>query len=151
MMRPFLAIAGVVGLVWTGCGDIEPPKRPPAPPPGIATPPAAPPEAPPAPPATKRVEAGVGVGEKGHYGAGIVSTPLDAYWRSQEAITFNIQIAEAMKLYKAMNDNRGPATEQEFMDKIIKENQIRLPKLPPGHRYVYDPKQEKLMVEQPAN
>jgi hypothetical protein len=36
------------------------------------------------------------------------------------------------------------------MEKIIKANRIRLPALPQGQRYVYDPKQEQLMVEKPA-
>ncbi len=33
------------------------------------------------------------------------------------------------------------------MQRIIKENMIKLPDLPPGDRYVYDPKREELMVE----
>ena len=37
------------------------------------------------------------------------------------------------------------------MQKIIKENQIKLPELPFGQRYVYDPKKEQLMVEKPAD
>ena len=35
------------------------------------------------------------------------------------------------------------------MEKIIKAGGIRLPPLPPGHRYVYDPATEQLLVEQP--
>jgi len=36
------------------------------------------------------------------------------------------------------------------MEKIIKANNISLPELPEGHKYVYDPKLEMLMVEKPA-
>ena len=35
------------------------------------------------------------------------------------------------------------------MEKIIKANQIKLPDLPEGDRYQYDPKTEQLMVESP--
>ena len=38
---------------------------------------------------------------------------------------------------------------EEFMEKIVTFNQIELPALPPGHRYVHDPKSERLMVERP--
>ena len=34
--------------------------------------------------------------------------------------------------------------------KIIKANNIHLPELPDGDRYMYDPKTEQLMVESPA-
>jgi len=54
-----------------------------------------------------------------------------------------------MRLYKAMNGH-APKTHEEFMEKIIKENRIQLPELPPGHRYRYYPEQEELMVEHPA-
>ncbi len=177
-MRVLLPIASVsLLLLISGCGDISPPKRAPLAPPGILIPtpdkPAPPPPPPSAPghaskpappppppptstqpaqpaPGMQQVPAGVGVGKKGHYGQGPVVTPLEVYWRAQEAITFKVQIAEAMKLYKAMNDNHGPATHEEFMQKIIQENRIRLPQLPYGHRYLYDPKKEQLMVEKPA-
>lgn len=168
-MRALLSIASVSCLLLTsGCGDVTPPSRPPLAPPGIAIPtaekPAAPPSTPapaqaakPTPPPTapaaavQRTAAEVGVGKKGHYGGqGPLVTPLEVYFRAAEMTVFKIQIPEAMKLYKAVNDNRGPATNDEFMQKIIKDNQIRLPQLPFGHRYVYDPKTEQLMVEKPA-
>ena len=53
------------------------------------------------------------------------------------------------ELFKA-TEGRTPKSHEEFMEKIIKANHIHLPTLPEGHRYVYDPKQEQLMVEQPA-
>jgi hypothetical protein len=177
-MRVLLPIVCLTVLALAGCGDIAPPQRrgpmappgidiprsdtpatptanrppPPPPPPGATQPPVAAQPGQPAQPAPgmNRVEAGVGVGSKGHYGAGVITTPLDVYWRAQERITFNIQIAENMKLFKAMNDNKAPATHEEFMQKIIKEGLIKLPDLPQGHRYVYDPQKEQLMVERPA-
>ena len=35
------------------------------------------------------------------------------------------------------------------MENVIKANQIKLPVLPPGHKYVYDPATKQLMVERP--
>jgi len=177
-MRVLMLIAGVSALVWAGCGDIAPPqRRAPLAPPGINIPqasqpapqaasppapagqpqPAAQPQPQPQPPAQptaaapgmERVEAGVGVGKKGHYGSGgVIVTPVEVYWRAQERITFE-QVKHTLNLFKATNDNKGPATHEEFMQKIIKEGLIKLPELPAGHRYVYDPKQEQLMVERP--
>jgi hypothetical protein len=95
-------------------------------------------------------KAEVGVGEKGRgYGAGPIATPVATYFITRERIAFDIQVPHAMQLFKAM-EGRMPKSHEEFMEKIIKANQIQLPKLPEGHRYVYDPKQEQLMVEQPA-
>ena len=61
-----------------------------------------------------------------------------------------MQMDEAMKLYKA-TEGHAPRTQEEFMDKIIKANSLQLPKLPEGHRYVYDPSTEKLLVERPKD
>lgn len=131
----------------TAAASTEQKAPPPPPPPADA----GKTEAPSAPPAdnTVREEAKVGVGKKGRgYGAGLVTTPVAAYFGARERIAFEIQIPEAMKLYKALNGN-APKTHEEFMQKIIKENAVRLPELPEGHRYVYDPKAEQLMVESP--
>ena len=68
---------------------------------------------------------------------------------AKERLVFEIQIPEAMKLFKATED-RLPKSHEEFMERIVKENHIILPLLPEGHRYVYDPKRGELMVEQPA-
>ena len=105
------------------------------------------PRTPPPTPPLKKAE--VGVGKKGHYGGqGIIRTPVSVYFRAQERITFNIEIPNALKLYKAMNNNKGPATHEEFMEKIIKAGQIDLPDLSTGERYIYDPKKEELFIEQ---
>jgi hypothetical protein len=169
MNRLMLLVLGVV--VLAGCSNYKPkqPKAPPpepaaeappapsqAQPPVAAKPPepaAAKPQEPapkPAPPTVVEKKAQAGVGAKGHgYGSGPVATPVASYFNMKERIAFDIQIPEAMKLFKAM-ENRAPKTHQEYMEKIIKENHIKLPDLPEGHRYRYDPKTEQLMVEQPA-
>ncbi len=148
MRIPGIAGVAVFGLAFamtTGCGDYQPAAVPPA-----ATAPATPPAAPtPDPPEMVREEADVGVGKKGRgYGPGLVTTPIATYFAAREKITFQIQIPDAMRLYKATND-RAPKTQEEFMEQIIKANRIDLPELPEGHRYVYDPQAEQLMVEHP--
>lgn len=93
--------------------------------------------------------AGVGAGEKGRgYGDGLVTPPVAAYFSVQERLVFDVQIPHAMQLYKAIQGH-SPKTHDEFIREIITANQIRLPTLPAGHRYVYDPKSECLMVEHP--
>jgi hypothetical protein len=94
-------------------------------------------------------KADVGSGEKGNYGPGIVTTPVSTYFRTQERITFYIQLPEFLRAYKFEHDFKGPKTNEEYMKEIIKKNNLRLPELPPGHRYIYDPKEEQLMVEKP--
>ncbi len=139
-----------------GCGPSEPAAPAPqasAPEPAAETPPLPPPPPPTPPPAAPQTvlkKAEMGVGEKGRgYGTGPVATPVAAYFAAKERIAFDIQIPSAMNLFKA-TEGRMPKSHQEFMEKIIKPNQIQLPKLPEGHRYVYDPKQGQLMVERPA-
>ncbi len=112
--------------------------------------PASSPPAPQPPPQPPAVKADVGAGVKGRgYGPGIITTPVATYFAAKEQIAFRIQIPDAMRLYKAMNGH-APETHEEFMEKIIKENRIQLPELPPGHRYRYYPEQGELMVEHPA-
>lgn len=117
-------------------------------------PPPAPPAAPtsPAPQASNVVQtkAAVGSGVKGRgYGIGPIATPCASYFCVRERLAYEVQIPEAMKLFKATED-RVPKSHEEFMQRIIKENHINLPLLPEGHKYVYDPKRGELMVEQPA-
>ncbi len=102
------------------------------------------------PPPSRQV-ADVGVGKKGRtLGEGILMTPVKAFFTSREMVAFRIQIPKAMQLYKAEN-GFAPRSHEEFMREIIQKNQIALPELPPGCRYVYDPEREELMVEQPAS
>jgi hypothetical protein len=99
-------------------------------------------------PGTELKKAQQGVGEKGHYEEGIITTPVSVFFSAQERIAFEIQIPHDMQIFKAL-ENRPPKDQAEFMQKIIKANGIRLPELPPGHRYIYNPKTEQLMVEYP--
>ena len=56
-----------------------------------------------------------------------------------------LQIESAMKLYQGAN-NRYPKDLQEFMDEIVKANNIRLPVLPHYQEYGYDEKEHKLVI-----
>ncbi|MGM0488259.1 MAG: hypothetical protein ACQESR_16030 [Planctomycetota bacterium] len=100
------------------------------------------------------VKARVGVGKKGRRLederlARTIVTPAVSLFRTRERMVFEVQIPKAMKLYKASN-GKLPETEKEFFEHIIKANQIKLPTLPDGQRYVYDPRKGQLMVERPA-
>jgi hypothetical protein len=159
-----------------GFGVVTDPSGPPspAPPPPAATgeqpggaaasrvPPPPPSEAggPPAPPAEaasgqppgpaqgmEREEVHVGVGKKGDYEPGLITTPVSAYFRVQERITFD-QIKHDLQLYTALK-GQGPQSHEEFMKEIIEKNGRKLPELPRDHRYVFDPESQTLMVERP--
>ena len=100
---------------------------------------------------TERVKAEKGVGIKGRsldQYEGVLVTPAKAYFSARERIVFEIQVPNALNLYKA-SEGHAPKTHDEFMKKIVQANQIKLPPLPPGHKYVYDPMTEQLMVERP--
>jgi hypothetical protein len=131
------AAAGAAGLapadLWNGPEGVQP-ARPSNPAPAMQ-------------PAAQKADVGVGKRGRG-YGPGLVTTPVATYWAAKEMIAFRVQIPDAMRLYKATNGS-APKTHEEFMQKIIKENNIPLPELPPGQRYVYFPDREELMVEHP--
>jgi hypothetical protein len=108
-------------------------------------------------PATERVAAGVGVGRRGRSldqfqndaVQSAISTPAREYFRAKERIVFEIAVPHALSLYKAEHGH-GPKTHEQFLAEIVEFNNIQLPDLPAGHRYVYDPETEQLMVEKPA-
>ena len=101
-------------------------------------------------PSTVREKAAVGMGEKGRgYGGDMITMPVKTMWTAREKIVLD-HIRHALDLHKT-SEGHAPKTHQEFMDRIIKENHLQLPTLPAGHRYVYDPDTDELMVERPNN
>ena len=106
---------------------------------------------PPVDPNVERVKAEKGVGIKGRsldkY-EGVIVTPAKTYFTVRERIVFEIQIPGALNLFNA-SEGRNPSSHEEFMEKIIEFNNIKLPELRPGEKYVYDPKMNELMVERP--
>jgi hypothetical protein len=100
---------------------------------------------------TERVKAEKGVGIKGRsldQYEGVLVTPAKAYFAARERLIFEVSVPHALNLYKA-SEGQAPRTHDEFMEKIVQANQNKLPPLPPGHKYVYDPMTEQLMVERP--
>ena len=59
--------------------------------------------------------------------------------------TANMNIKHAVNLWQAEN-GRFPKDYQEFMDEIIKKNNISLPQLPHYQEYAYDAPNHSLMV-----
>lgn len=109
------------------------------------------PEPPPAEGEMVEEVASVGSGTKSNIvqGGGIISEPVRAFFRTGERVVFEITIPNAMKTFKAMNNDKGPKDHEEFMAKIIQENNIELPSLPERHSYKYDPQTEGLNVLRP--
>ena len=107
------------------------------------------PEAPkPANAGSKKAEVGVGKSYS-RLAKSMICTDFAAIYCVREKLVFEVEIPHAMQLFKATED-RNPKSQEEFMEKIIKANNIHLPQLPDGDRYMYDPKTEQLMVESPA-
>ena len=112
---------------------------------------------PPAPTApTESVKAQVGVGAKGRSldhetGVGkMVSAPVSALFAVKERVAFDIQIPQALGLFRA-TEGRFPKSHEEFMEKIIKANQIKLPELPAGAVYRFNTELGELWVDPPAD
>ena len=134
MTANMAAAAGAAGMAPMDLMDGSSPARPAAP-----------------PPSANLEKAQAGVGKQGRdYGGGAVmapvTVPVRTFFQARDRITFDIQIADGLRMYKATNGS-APKTHEEFMEKIIKENQIKLPELPPGDRYIYIPEKEDLFVE----
>jgi len=77
-----------------------------------------------------------------------ITAPLSAYGPMMERISTN-EIAYAVKLFHAENE-RYPKDLDEFMEKIVKANNIRLPVLPYKGRYEYDVEKHELMIVRDA-
>lgn len=159
---PDTATTGQPAVGQTSAGPSAPPANGAGPVPNLATSPSptaglpgvnvplpgqAPPGQPQAQPGTVTEKAQAGVTGRGNYGPGLITTPVSAYFQVQEQLAFQ-QVTHAMKLYEAANGEK-PKTEEEFMTKVIKANSIKLPALPEGSKYKYDPKTGELLVEHP--
>jgi len=57
-----------------------------------------------------------------------------------------LQIASGVRLSKTLN-GKPPESLDEFMTEVIDENRIKLPELPKGKRYVWNPNTEQLSIE----
>lgn len=80
-----------------------------------------------------------------------VTGALEAYEPLKQQVS-ELAITNAVQVFHAL-EGRYPKDHDEFMAKVIKQNNIRLPQLSPGKRYEYDVANHQLMVvvEQPNN
>jgi hypothetical protein len=148
-------LASLIGCgTWEGAPP-EPPPAPQTPVPKATTrePQREPPAATAASQAAQRAaikpqaieKATVGVGKKGRgYGGDIVTQPLQTRFRAEERLRL-LTVDHALKLFQAEH-GKLPKSHDEFMDKIIRANQIQLPALPFGDQYWYDAEAGQLMV-----
>uniref|UniRef100_A0A7C2K135 Uncharacterized protein n=1 Tax=Schlesneria paludicola TaxID=360056 RepID=A0A7C2K135_9PLAN len=73
-----------------------------------------------------------------------ITAPTSAYGPMLEQIS-KTHIAHALGLFNA-TEGRYPNSYDEFMQRIIKENNIQLPVLPGGKKYQYDVENHQLVV-----
>jgi len=76
------------------------------------------------------------------------SSPLGAAagaYKFAAGRTSELKIQQALQLYNALHGNY-PKDHAEFMEGIVKANNIQLPVLPGKRRYQYDVKNHKLVV-----
>ena len=73
-----------------------------------------------------------------------ITGPLSAYGPMIESIS-KTQITSALELFRATED-RYPKDHAEFMEKIIKANNIQLPVLPYKGKYQYDVEKHELVI-----
>ena len=82
-----LLVGGTLWVANTGCDALFPLEDQSTPGEGVSDSP----ETPQARPAE------VGVGAKGDYGPGLITTPASAYWKTREKIAFEIHIRPGLK------------------------------------------------------
>lgn len=78
-----------------------------------------------------------------------ITGPLEAYHPLMQKVAA-LGIEHAVNLFNA-SEGRYPNSYDEFMTRIIKENNIRLPVLSPGLEYQYDVENHKLLVIQTSD
>ena len=105
---------------------------------------------------TETVQAGIGMTGKGNYGTPtannpmeIVTVPVATLFQMREK-AFLLRIQDGMRLFKAEH-NRIPSSNEEYMREIIQKNNIAFPQLPPGQKFVYDPKDGELKIQKPRS
>ena len=99
---------------------------------------------------TELVKAEAGVGKEGQVigdKEGFLRTPAKALFMTKQRIVF-MAIDKALQLYETEHETH-PKTQEEFMEKIVKFNKIKLPELPEGQKYGWDGEKGELLVEKP--
>ena len=96
------------------------------------------------------MKAQAGVGAKGRSldnEQGLLVTPVKAFFAAKERIAFEQAFYGQYRLYRATED--APKDYDELKAKVLDPYLIKLPPLPPGHKYVWDAANEELQVERP--
>ncbi|MCA9126409.1 MAG: hypothetical protein KDB22_04960 [Planctomycetales bacterium] len=92
-----------------------------------------------------------GVGKRGQSlnnetGVGkIIAGPAKTLLNFEQKAVLEFQIPQALQLYKATN-GYFPKTHEEFMKQIVEANRLKLPELPEGAVYQFDPEKGELWV-----
>ena len=98
---------------------------------------------------TELVKARPGMSKKAqNLGDDPLASKAKALVMVREKVEIDIKLKKSMDLYRGLH-GYYPKTQKEFIEKIIDENKIKLPKLPEGQKYVYDPKTGELLIERP--
>lgn len=77
--------------------------------------------------------------------AGIIAGPISAMVNVKQKVALEIQVKQAVDLYKALN-GRFPESHDEFMREIVDKNRIQLPELPDGAVYHFNSEKGELWV-----
>jgi hypothetical protein len=104
-------------------------------------------------PNLERVKAGKGVGAKGRsldQYEGVYVTPAKAYFAARERIFFEIEFKANYDRWRVGVDQAPKDFDElktQFLDPLGLS--AKLPRLPEGHKYVWDVATEQLLVERP--
>jgi len=86
-------------------------------------------------------------GKKSRSAGGYLGAVVSAKFTAVNQLTKH-QYTHALNLYWA-EKGYYPKTHEEFMDKIIKFNKLKLPELESGVEYIYDPEDHQLKIHRP--
>ena len=87
-------------------------------------------------------------GKKSRQAGGYLGAVGHARFYAEHKLIFS-QVEHALNLYWGL-EGEYPQSHEEFMEKIIKANQIQLPELDEGVEYLYDPEDHKLKIHSPG-
>lgn len=73
-----------------------------------------------------------------------ITGPLEVFEPTKQRLAI-LEIKHAVNIFNAM-EGRYPKDHDEFMQKVIKANSIKLPVLGPGFQYQYDVENHELLV-----
>ena len=141
--QPALPLETKVGVFAGGLDELGAPANPAPAPAPVETP----------DPNTEIVKAGKGVGAKGRSldeHEGLYVTPVKAYFAARERIFFEAEFPKNYQIYNAMTDDI-PKDFEDLKAKVLDPYGLtkKLPLLPQGHTYVWNPETQELGVKRP--